>query len=151
MATRQQIVTEARSWLGTRWQHQASVKGVASDCVGLIRGVGISTGVYPENVMELEAIRPFIGYGRGPLNGQLAKGCLTFGILIDMTEAQPGDVVLMAFDGDPSHMGILGDYPHGGLSLIHAYAPLRKVVECRLDEVWLARIVSAYRLPGVTA
>jgi len=33
------IVSEAREWLGTPWQHQASLKGVACDCVGLVRGV----------------------------------------------------------------------------------------------------------------
>ena len=33
------IVAEAREWIGTAWQHQASLKGVACDCVGLVRGV----------------------------------------------------------------------------------------------------------------
>jgi len=33
------IVIVARSWLGTPYRHQASVKGVGADCLGLVRGV----------------------------------------------------------------------------------------------------------------
>jgi NlpC/P60 family putative phage cell wall peptidase len=33
------IVAEARSWIGTPYLHQASLKGVGCDCLGLLRGV----------------------------------------------------------------------------------------------------------------
>ena len=33
------IVNEAKSWVGTKWQHQQALKGVACDCAGLVRGV----------------------------------------------------------------------------------------------------------------
>jgi hypothetical protein len=33
------IVAEARSWIGTPYHHQASVKHVGCDCLGLVRGV----------------------------------------------------------------------------------------------------------------
>ena len=33
------IVAAARSWIGTPYRHQASVKGVGCDCLGLLRGV----------------------------------------------------------------------------------------------------------------
>lgn len=39
MTWRLQIVAEARSWLGTPYQHQASIKNQACDCLGLLRGV----------------------------------------------------------------------------------------------------------------
>ena len=37
--TRTAIVEEARAWIGTPYRHQASLKGVGCDCLGLIRGV----------------------------------------------------------------------------------------------------------------
>jgi NlpC/P60 family putative phage cell wall peptidase len=37
--TRSQIVGETRDWIGTPYQHQASLKGVGCDCLGLVRGV----------------------------------------------------------------------------------------------------------------
>lgn len=39
MIARSAIVAEARSWIGTPYRHQASLKGVGCDCLGLIRGV----------------------------------------------------------------------------------------------------------------
>ena len=33
------IVTAARAWIGTPYRHQASLKGVGCDCLGLLRGV----------------------------------------------------------------------------------------------------------------
>src|SRR3712207_7216939 len=33
------IIAEARSWIGTPYRHQASLKGVGCDCLGLLRGV----------------------------------------------------------------------------------------------------------------
>jgi NlpC/P60 family putative phage cell wall peptidase len=43
------IVAEARSWIGTPYRHQASLKGVGCDCLGLVRGVwrGVA-GAEPE-------------------------------------------------------------------------------------------------------
>ena len=32
-------VASARGWLGTPYHHQASLKGVGCDCLGLLRGV----------------------------------------------------------------------------------------------------------------
>jgi NlpC/P60 family putative phage cell wall peptidase len=39
MVTREAIVKAARSWLGTPYHHQASLKGAGADCLGLIRGI----------------------------------------------------------------------------------------------------------------
>jgi len=33
------VIAEARSWIGTPYRHQASLKGVGCDCLGLLRGV----------------------------------------------------------------------------------------------------------------
>lgn len=49
---RQQILSVAKSWIGTPYHHQASVKGIGTDCLGLVRGVfrevyGYDTDVPP--------------------------------------------------------------------------------------------------------
>ncbi|MBZ6076418.1 NlpC/P60 family protein [Microvirga puerhi] len=33
------IVCAARAWIGTPYRHQASLKGIGCDCLGLLRGV----------------------------------------------------------------------------------------------------------------
>jgi NlpC/P60 family putative phage cell wall peptidase len=39
MVSRADIVAEARAWIGTPYLHQASLKGIGCDCLGLVRGV----------------------------------------------------------------------------------------------------------------
>jgi NlpC/P60 family putative phage cell wall peptidase len=39
MPTPDEIVAAARGWIGTPYRHQASLKGVGCDCLGLVRGV----------------------------------------------------------------------------------------------------------------
>ncbi|MGL5447076.1 MAG: peptidase P60 [Rhabdaerophilum sp.] len=53
-AQRAQVVEAARGWLGTPYQHQASLRGVGADCLGLLRGVWRE--VIGE---EPEAFRPY--------------------------------------------------------------------------------------------
>src|SRR5215470_3685481 len=45
------IITLARGWIGTPYRHQASLKGVGCDCLGLLRGVWPELhGEEPEDV-----------------------------------------------------------------------------------------------------
>lgn len=37
--TRSRIVEAARGWIGTPYHHQASVRHVGTDCLGLVRGI----------------------------------------------------------------------------------------------------------------
>ena len=51
MAIDATIVALARGWIGTPYQHQASLKGVGCDCLGLLRGVWREySGAEPESV-----------------------------------------------------------------------------------------------------
>lgn len=148
MVTRADIVAEARQWIGTRYQHQGRSKQVATDCGGLVYGVGFALGLLPD-VRDIPQAKMFAGYARQAANGSLLRACQSL-LLPASTPHQAGDVVLMQFTGEPQHVGIFGDYRTGsGLSIIHAYAPLRRVVEHRLDDTWRARIVAAWRFPGV--
>ena len=38
-ARRAEIVAAARTWIGTPYRHQASLRGVGCDCLGLVRGL----------------------------------------------------------------------------------------------------------------
>ena len=46
-----EVLTETRGWIGTPYHHQASLKGVGTDCLGLLRGVWRALyGAEPEPV-----------------------------------------------------------------------------------------------------
>jgi cell wall-associated NlpC family hydrolase len=131
------IVAAARATLGTRWMHQGRLPGVGLDCVGLVvvaaRGAGIELPHVPD-------------YGRLPDGPRLRAAIEASATRVALAQAAPGDVALMAFDRWPIHLGVLADYPGGGLALIHAWAGARRVVEHRLDAAWAARIQAVYRL-----
>ena len=53
------IIAEARAWIGTPYHHQAAVKGVGCDCLGLVRGVWRAVyGADPEHPLSLRVIGP---------------------------------------------------------------------------------------------
>jgi hypothetical protein len=52
--TRMDVVREAREWLNTPFKHQGALKGVACDCIGLIKAIGMQHGLmdYDPNSSE---------------------------------------------------------------------------------------------------
>jgi len=143
--TRADIVTEARAWIGTRWQHQAMVKGVGCDCIGLIVGVALAVGIAEaRTVLETPEYR---NYGRQPDGTTLLRGCSELLDPVRRYEAQPGDVLLMKFQTDPQHFAFLSAINPG--CIIHAYAGARRVVEHAIDATWNSRVVGAFRIRGL--
>ncbi len=133
MVTRQQVVDEARTWIGTRWQHQGRLKGVGVDCAGLVVCVMRAVGLHAADV---------VGYPRRP-DGSLLD------VVRDQTEPTadwlPGDVVVLEWDTDPCHLAILTS----PTSIIHAHAMARCVIEHDLDANWLKAVTCVRRVPGV--
>ena len=139
--TRSLIVAEARSWIGTPYAHLQREKGRFTDCVGLVIGVARALGLGDYRKRN---------YARIPdpvqMEIELKKGLDP----IPESDARPGDILWFAFVHPttrkkiPRHVGIIGDYALGGLSVIHAYAEYKKVVEHRLDGKWQRRICGAF-------
>jgi NlpC/P60 family putative phage cell wall peptidase len=148
VTTRAQIVAEARSWINTRWMHQASVKGIGTDCIGLIGGVGVRLRI-PE-ALQWAADQRCRNYGRNPDPQVLLAACDAYLDAIAVAAVDLGDVLLLRHEPDvqPRHFAIVSAVDP--LYIVHAYAQARKVCENRVDDKWRARIVSAYRFRGVS-
>lgn len=150
LVSRKDLVAEARSWLGTPFVHLHSMKGHACDCVGFLRGVSAALGLVPIEQISLlpEGLRTYAGRPDGVT---MREGFDSLLRGISIAAARPGDLLLLRFGHHPQHTALLGDYRHGGLSMIHALGPggPGKVVEHRLDETWRKRIVGVYAIPGV--
>lgn len=134
------VITVARSWLGTPYHDQASLKGVGCDCLGLARGVWREV-VGP----ELFPIPPYSrDWGESGLREVLAEGARRM-----MPEIPPGDVppgALILFRMTPraiaKHVGILTSPD----SFLHAYERLG-VIEEPLTPSWRRRIAFAFLFP----
>ena len=155
MVTREAIVKAARGWLGTPYHHQASVKGIGTDCLGLIRGLWRELyGPEPEAM-------PAYTRDWGDATGSetlLAAACRHLAKLEDASAAQAGDVLefRMRDEGVAKHAGILVALPASGLlerdrapsRLIHAQEGIG-VVEIELGAWWRRRAAAAFQFPGV--
>jgi len=142
--SRQDIVRVARSYLGTPWHHLERQPGIGIDCAGLIICVMRELGLCAPDW----DVEPYIQIPDGL---SMIKQCDQYMTRIPIGAMQPGDAICIITDRHPQHLGILGDYLHGGLSLIHAAntAQPPRVIETRLMVSRVCRVVAAYSLPGV--
>lgn len=72
--------------------------------------------------------------------------------LIPQNKMQPGDIVVVAIENDPQHVGIVGNYVHGGLSIIHGSIKSNgegKVAEARLVFAQNFKFVAAFKINGI--
>jgi cell wall-associated NlpC family hydrolase len=129
------LAVSARKYLGVPFRHRGRTSS-GLDCAGL------ALLAYKDLGLDLPDIRI---YGREPHKNGLERA-VEAALGAPLARApRVGDVLMFRFDRDPHHVGIAGDYAHGGLSLIHAYGTAGRVVEHRLDDTWRGRIVAVYR------
>jgi len=141
MITRAAILAEARDWIGTPYQHQASVKGAGCDCLGLVRGVWRALyGAEPElappytpDWAERHGAETLLEAARRNMRE------------IPSRMAAPGDVLLFRMEpqSPAKHAAILDE----GARLIHAYWG-RAVVHSRFAHWWQGRCIAAFVFPG---
>ena len=133
------VAAAARSMLGTPWMHQGRIPGVALDCAGLVICVARQLGI-------VAADFDVAGYGRAP-DGTMLQICQS--LLIEADQYEVGCVLALEIYKDPQHLGIVGEYRHGGLSLIHGASKAGRVIETRLMFANNQRLRGVYKFPGV--
>jgi NlpC/P60 family putative phage cell wall peptidase len=140
--SRAAIIVEARSWIGTPYRHQASLKGIGCDCLGLARGVWWSLhGEEPE---------PIPAYSRdwAEARGEetLATAAGRHMTAIPIAERQAGDLLLFALNehAPAKHCAILVA-PDRMVHGIEAHP----VAEVSLGSWWRRHIRFAFAFPGV--
>ena len=141
LITRIDVVVEARTWLNTPFVHQGWTKGVACDCIGLIKGVGVALSLFDYDEHSDKAQR-YAAYSMLPNPRKMREGLAEFFVPISKDEALPGDIFYIAWAKEPQHVALMTD--HG---IIHSYSHVGKVVEHALDAEWERRICAAYRYP----
>lgn len=137
------IVTIARRWLGTPYHHQASERGVGTDCLGLVRGVwreiyGGDAEVppaYSRDWAEASGEETLIGAAARHLR-PVPPECASAGDVL-VFRLRPGLVA--------KHAAIMTS----PAAFVHAMegAP---ACEVALSPWWRRRIAGAFAFPGVT-
>ena len=139
--TGERVLALAGGWIGTPYRHQASLKGVGCDCLGLIRGIW--RDLYGH---EPELPPPYAPdwAERGGEDRLMAAAKRHFPAVAGMEEARPGDLLLFRWRADAAakHLGILAGPQH----FIHAYEQAA-VVRSALVPGWRRRIAGVFRFP----
>lgn len=138
MATRKQIITEARTWEGTPWQHQGRLKGIACDCIGHIVCVPRALGLFAPDFPPDSDAR---NYPHNPAPQIMLKMLNKYLDRVLNDEPLPGDVLWLKREGIARHVGI---YTGNG-NMIHAIDEIRGVREHSID----LPIVGVWRYLGL--
>lgn len=142
-ATQDRVLELAEGWIGTPYRHQASLKGVGCDCLGLVRGIW----------RELYSTEPELPppYApdwaeRGGEDRLLAAAQRHFGPALVISQAIPGDLLLFRWrpDAAAKHLGIFSSPDH----FIHAYEQAA-VVRSALVPGWRRRVAGVFRFPEI--
>lgn len=136
------VVEAARGWVGTPYQDQASVRGVGSDCLGLIRGVWRDV----DGVTLFPA--PIYTSDWAEVSDQETLLCgLAIYLKPRIGTPESGDILAfrMREDAIAKHLAFY-IRASGEARIIHAYTG-RGVVETRLSPFWERRIAGVYQFP----
>lgn len=131
------IIEEARSYLGTPWKHQGRTRrGV--DCVGFIILAFTKFNIY---------IKEIKGYSRFPDGIELKKVMDAQPNFKQVNNIIPGDIILFRIKRDPQHVALAVNSTTADIAIIHSYnGGEAKVIEHDLAPYWRSKIVSVYRL-----
>lgn len=143
MSQQAAILAEARAWIGTPYQHQASTRGAGCDCLGLIRGVWRAV-LGPEPV----AVPPYTeDWAEPDRQEELWRAAERWLCPAAAGAAKPGDVLLFRMrEGQiAKHLGILSERGPEA-RFIHAYTG-HGVIESPLSLPWRRRVVACFQFP----
>jgi NlpC/P60 family putative phage cell wall peptidase len=134
----EQIVTIARSWIGTPYIHQASLKGVGCDCLGLLRGV------WRERHGDEPELPPAYSADWAEASGRetMAEAAARHMQAINRADFSAGDVILFRWrEGLPAkHCAIATS----GETMVHAHDGAA-VSEVAIGRWWRRHLVFAFR------
>jgi NlpC/P60 family putative phage cell wall peptidase len=137
------VLAEARSWIGTPYRHQGSVKGAGTDCLGLLRGIWRAI-----HGAEPEAVPPYTEDWAEPGRKEVLFAAADRWLVRKPLElAAPADVLLfrMREDSIAKHLGVAAAVGPEA-SFVHAYSG-HGVIESPLSAPWARRIVGRYAFP----
>lgn len=138
--SREQVVAEARTWLGTPFHHQARRKGIGVDCVGVVIGVARALGLSNFNTTA---------YSRQPNPARMRALLLEHLDPVGFRDLAPGDILWIRVETSPQHLGIVETV--SPLVMIHAFHKkgVDACVRQPFDGFWRDRLVGCFRYRGL--
>lgn len=135
------VIAEARRWIGTPYHHQATLRGVGCDCLGLVRGIWRKV-VGPE---------PIAMPNYSPAWDEVSKRddmANLFAEHLAAADRAPiaGDVILfrMRPEAVAKHCGVMVS----ASTFVHSHTG-RGTVEIDLNDYWRGKLAGVFTFPGI--
>lgn len=139
------IVTEAESWLGTPYHHQAKLKGVGVDCCNLILAIAENCDIVEPIELEPYSLQWHL-HSRSEMMLSLLEryNCTKLEVdLDDPTDWTPGSILCLKYGRACSHLALV--LPE--LNILHAAIDFGKVVKQPISEQIVDRAKALYTYP----
>lgn len=143
MNSSEDVVAEARRWIGTPYLHQGSLIQCGADCLGLFRGIWRSIferepaeiPPYTRDWSEINSVEVLLQSADRILNRK------------SIESMDPGDVIIFRMRSGrvAKHLGI-STILSGHQAFVHSYTG-HGVVETSLSKPWQQRIAGRFEFP----
>ena len=137
-----EVVLAARRWIGTPYHHQASVRGVGADCLGLIRGMWRDLygeeGEHPPGCSR--------DWGEASGEATLIDAATRHLVARSKATPEPGDILVfrMRSGAIAKHAAVLAT----PTTMIHAMED-RIAAEIAFSTWWRRRLAAVFSFPGI--
>ena len=131
LTERENLLIEARTWLGTPWMHNQCVKGVGVDCVNFVWAVAKESGL---NGSDLPT-----RYARVSRYREIEKYLDDCFPSTPIDELVRGNILLFQLNGYGSHVAYATEN-----GIIHASVTWKKVVEHPIDGIWERTLIKQW-------
>lgn len=140
-AVNQRAVEIARTWIGTPYHHQASLKGIGCDCLGLIRGIWRE--LYGKEPQSIPAYTP--DWAEANPRETLYLAAKHHMQEIEKSDMKLGNIILFRWrNKQPAkHAAIISNND----KIIHAYDGI--CVSETSFGIWQKRLAYAFALPVI--
>lgn len=141
LISRNKIVEEAKTWVGTPYHHQAACKGVGVDCAYLVGAIAESIGAIQKFQVEPYSIE-WHWHSREERMCNIVE---EFGAKLVKGDPKPGDILAFKYGRVCSHLGIMIENDN----FIHAHISAGRVIVNSLTGDFKQRLQRVYAFPNL--
>ena len=145
--TRVNVCKEIDEWIGTPFVQKAQVKGVGTDCAGLIKGVAEKFGYH-----DAVGFVDYVDYDLVPDFQRMKHILYRYLDPVSKQDMLPADILFLYFKNAPQHLAFVMPDRY----MVHAAQEQRQingyqgnVSKHYIDDRWDRRIVNVFRFRGI--
>jgi hypothetical protein len=141
---RAQIVTEARSWIGTPYHARARTKGAGCECGSLLMGIAVNCGLVKDEALEMFSLDCWAHWTDDKYRLRVMRHArrVLDGVAYRTTNILPGCLILTRAAGCKwfNHGAFVTKWP----MIVHSVMPHVEEVDSTTHHLWAFKPIEVY-------